>query len=272
MTFMALTGSPCRCGKVTTFQIKSMPILNRTATGLRLFVICLVAVSVSLPMAWVSLGKLLLFTGCLIYLCLVLLSGVTDSAIRKLWSVPAILLILVTFALSLMWSEAPLDIALLVFTKHSKLIEIVLLVVLIRDAREARIALMAFFVSQAFFILSSWIMVTGYRVPWATSALTPQMQYVVYSTYLDQTLIFSAVAAVLWHLRRYWSTATWLAIVLVIGAITNNLFLQEGKTGYLSTFAVLTLAAMWTIPKRWRLAILVLTPAVIGIAMYAGSA
>jgi O-antigen ligase len=98
------------------------------------------------------------------------------------------------------------------------------------------------------------------------------MQYVVYSTYLDQTLIFSAVAAVLWHLRRYWSTATWLAIVLAIGAITNNLFLQEGKTGYLSTFAVLTLAAMWTIPKRWRLAILVLTPAVIGIAMYAGSA
>lgn len=272
MTFVAQSGSPSGCGKVATFQIKSMPTLNRMATGLRLVVICLVAVSVSLPMAWVSLGKLLLFIGCLIYLCLVSLRGVPDAAIRKLWSVHAILLILTAFALSLIWSEAPTDIALLAFTKHSKLIEIALLVVLIRDAREARIALMAYFVSQAFFILSSWIMVTGFRVPWATSALAPQMQYVVYSTYLDQTLIFSAAAAVFWHLRMHWQTTRWLAMVLAIGAITNNMFLQEGKTGYISTLAVLTLAAMWNIPKKWRVFIVVLTPAIIGIVMYVGSA
>lgn len=249
-----------------------MPTLNRMATGLRLFVICLVAVSVSLPMAWVSLGKLMLFIGCLVYLCLVLLRCGSDAAIRELWSVRTILLILLTFALSLMWSEAPQDIALLAFAKHSKLLEIVMMVSLVRNAREARIALMAFFTGQAFFILSSWIMVIGFRVPWATSAVVPQFQSVVYSTYLDQTLIFSAAAAVFWHLRRQWQGAGWLAVLLAIGAITNNLFFQEGKTGYLGAFAVLTLAIMWEIPKKWRLAVFVLVPTVIGITMYASSA
>lgn len=249
-----------------------MLTLTRLATGLRLFVICLVAVSVSLPMAWISLGKLLLFVTCLVFLCMVLLRGTRDAVVHELWTVRAILLILITFALSLIWTEAPIDAALLAFTKHSKLLEIAMLVVLIRNTREAHIAMLAFFASQAFFILSSWVMATGFRVPWATSALEPQYQYVVYSTYLDQTLIFSAAAAMFWHLRQGWGSATWLAVVLAVAAFTNNLFLQEGKTGYIATLMILTLAIMWEIPKKWRLPVFVLAPAVIGMAMYAGSA
>ena len=249
-----------------------MLTLTRLATGLRLFVICLVAVSVSLPMAWISLGKLLLFVTCLIFLCLVLLRGTRDAAVRELWTMRVVLLILCVFSLSLIWTEAPIDIALLAFIKHSKLLEIVMVVVLIRNTREARITLLAFFASQAFFILSSWVMTTGFRVPWATSDVEPQYQYVVYSTYLDQTLIFSAAAAVFWHLRQEWGSTAWLAVVLAMAAITNNLFLQEGKTGYISTLLILTLIIMWEIPKKWRLVALVLAPAAIGVAMYAGSA
>lgn len=260
------------CGKVGALQIKPMLTLTRLATGLRLFVICLVAVSVSLPMAWISLGKLLLFVTCLIFLCLVLLRGTRDTAIRKLWTTPAVLLILLAFALSLIWTVAPTDIALLAYTKHSKLLEIAMLLVLIRNGREARIAMLAFFASQAFFILSSWAMATGFRVPWATSSLTPQTAYVVYSTYLDQTLIFSAAAAVFWHLRQDWGSAAWLAVALAIAAIANNLFLQEGKTGYIATLMILTLIIMWEIPKKWRMLVFVLAPAAIGMAMYEGSA
>jgi len=222
-------------------------------------------------MAWISLGKLLLFVTCLVYLCLVLLRRTRDAAVRELWTVRAILLILITFALSLIWTEAPIDVALLAFTKHGKLLEIAMLVVLIRNAREAHIAMLAFFASQAFFILSSWVMATGFRVPWATSALEPQYQYVVYSTYLDQTLIFSVAAAVFWHLRQNWGSATWLAVALAVAAVANNLFLQEGKTGYIATLMFLTLAIMWEIPKKWRMFVFVLAPAAIGMAMYAGS-
>lgn len=248
-----------------------MLTLTRLSTGLRLFVICLVAASVSLPMAWISLGKLLLFVTCLIFLGLVLMRGTKDVAVRELWTVRAILVILAAFALGLIWTEAPGDIALLALTKHSKLLEIAMLVVLIRNSREAHIAMMTFFASQAFFILSSWVMVTGFRVPWATSAMAPQFQYVVYSTYLDQTLIFAAAAAVFWHLRRDWGSTAWLAVAIAIAAVTNNLFLQEGKTGYIATLMILTLVIMWEIPQKWRLPVFVLAPALIGVAMYAGS-
>ena len=253
-------------------QIKPMLPLTRLATGLRLFVICLVAVSVSLPMAWVSLGKLLLFVTCLIFLCTVLLRGTKDEVIRGLWTVRAILFILMAFACSLFWTAAPPDVALVAFVKRSKLLEIAMLVVLIRNAREAQLAMLAFFASQAFFILTSWVMATGLRVPWATSALEPQYQSVVFSTYLDQTLIFAAAAAVFWHLRQEWGSTAWLAVALAAAAITNNLFLQVGKTGYIASLVILTLLIMWEIPKKWRLPALILAPAVIGIAMYAGSA
>jgi O-antigen ligase len=248
-----------------------MPTLTRFATGLRLFVIYLVVASVSLPMAWVSLGKLMLFIGSLTYLSFAFLDKESNEQVNRLWSVRLILAILITFASSLMWSEASFDVAVMAFTKHSKLLEIAMLVILIRNIREARMALLVFFVSQVIFILSSWVMAAGIRVPWATSALIPQFKYVVYSTYLDQTLIFSAAAAVFWHLRQQFRVAPWVAVLFAALAVTNNLFLQEGKTGYLTTLAVIALAAMWEIPKKWRLAMLVLVPAIVGATMYASS-
>jgi len=222
-------------------------------------------------MAWVSLGKLLLFACALVYLGIRLTQGQKDTVLHSLWSVRVILLSLLAFALSLGWSEAPSDIALMAFAKHSKLLEIALLVSLIRNAREARLAVAAFLVSQAFFILSSWLMVAGFRVPWATSMLVPELKFVVYSTYLDQTLIFSAAAAVFWHLRKLWPRASWAAGTLAIAALVNNLFFQEGRTGYLSVMVVATLIIVWQMPKNWQLATLVLAPLLLLTGAYVGS-
>lgn len=216
-------------------------------------------------MAWISLGKLLLFVCGLVYFCLGLFTRQRDNRLRQLWSVRVILLILLAFALSLTWSEVPLDLALLAFVKHSKLLEIVILVSLIRHARDARLALLVFLLGQTVFILSSWAMVAGLRVPWATSAwaTVPEYKYAVFSTYLDQTLIFSASAAVLWHLSDLWPKARWAAMVLAVAALTNVLFFQQGKTGYLAAMVVVTLAVIWRIPKKWRWFGLVLVPLVL---------
>ncbi|NCP81386.1 MAG: polymerase [Comamonadaceae bacterium CG_4_9_14_0_8_um_filter_57_21] len=248
-----------------------MTNLTRTATGLRIFAFCIVAASVSLPMAWVSLGKLVLFVACLVCLGKHLFTGSTDEALDKLWAVRIILLILASFALSMTWTEAPSDIALLAFAKHSKLLELALLVILIRNAREARIALAVFFISQGIFISSSWVMAAGFRVPWASSAINTAFNSVVYSTYLDQTLIFSAAAAVLWHLRLSWPGLRWVAGFLAIAALANNLFLQEGRTGYLASIAVLVLALVWEVPKKLRLLSLVVIPLVVLSGAYLGS-
>lgn len=225
-------------------------------------------------MAWISLGKLLLFFCGLVYFCLVLFTHQADNRLRQLWSVRVILLILLAFALSLAWSEAPPDIALLAFVKHSKLLEIVILVSLIRHARDARLALLVFLLGQTVFILSSWAMVAGLRVPWATSAwaTVPEYKYAVFSTYLDQTLIFAGAAAVFWHLRVQQRVLRWLAVLMALLAISNNLLLQVGKTGYLASLAVLTLAVFWEIPKKWRLVMLFFMPLIGGIGLYVGSA
>jgi O-antigen ligase len=258
-------------GKVYAFFMQTMPTLTRTATGLRLFAICFVAISVSLPMAWISLGRLVLFASCLAYLIFSICQNIGESHANKLWSVPTILLILTIFGLSVIWTEAPTYIALQTLAKHGKLIEIAMMVVLIRNLGEARLALTAFFASQAFFVASSWIMAAGLRIPWATSAQSPEYHTVVYSTYLDQTLIFAAAAGVLWHLRKEIRHAAWLAPLFAVLAGTNNLFLQEGRTGYLATSLVLTLAIMWEFPRRWRVAVFLVFPALIGAGLYAGS-
>jgi O-antigen ligase len=243
-------------------------------TRLRLVSICFIAISVSLPMAWISLGKLVLFISCLIVLSSFIFEKKPDLELRKLWSVKLVLVSFVAFGASLLWTESTRDIALLALTKHSKLLEIAMLVCLIRSQREAKIAMLAFFASQAFFVLSSWIMVAGWRVPWATSALIPQYKNVVFSTYLDQTLIFAAAAAVFWHLRPSWTNTQWLkqaAGLTAIAAVINIVFFQEGKTGYVAALTVVTLAIMWQIPKRWRLAVLVIAPLTLGLLAYAGS-
>ena len=256
-------------------SLSVMPSLTQMTTRLRLFLICFIAVTVSLPMAWISLGKLVLFGTSLIYLLSDWQRNDKDAAPSRLWTVPMILLVIAAFGLSLLWSEAAPHNALLAFVKHGKLLEVALLILLIRNQREAKIVLAAFLFGQAFLLLSSWLMVAGWRVPWATSALHPQFKNVVYSTYLDQTLIFSATAAILWHLRQNWPKPWWLHLAAITAgatAVINVIFFQEGKTGYVAALTVLTLAIMWEIPRKWRLAGLVMAPMALALLAYASSA
>ncbi len=247
-----------------------MHLLDR----LRLFLIGFVAISVSLPMAWISLGKLILFVTCLVYLISRSLQNKCDFALGKLWTVRLVLFTVATFALSLAWTDASQAIAVMAFAKHSKLIEIVMLISLLRTPREALLALTAFMGGQAFFLLSSWLMVAGWRVPWATSDIIPQYKNVVYSTYLDQTLISSATAAVFWHLRSIDKNNQWmkaLLATLAIAGLVNVLFFQEGKTGYMAALTVLTLAVIWQMPRRWRWFALMAAPLSLGLLTYIGS-
>lgn len=223
-------------------------------------------------MAWISLGKLTLFVTCLIVLTARWIQKDQDKELARLWTVRTVLVIVVWFALSLLWSSAPAEVAALAFAKHSKLIEIAMLATLIRSRRDALLALAAFGASQTFFIMSSWLMIAGYRVPWATSQVAESMKYVVYSTYLDQTLMFSASGAVLWHLRNCWPRVKGVAVAVALAAIFNVIFFQEGKTGYLAALTALTLMVMWQIPRPWRLLSVMVAPIALALMAYSGSA
>ena len=239
------------------------------AWSFRLILACLVAVSVSLPMALISIAKVILVVSSLFYLGGLCWRLRPDIALRQLWTVPAVLVICLAFALSLVWTVADLGEALTIAVKHAKLIEIVLLVCLIRTAREARIAIGAFALGQAVYVFTAWLLVAGVPIAWAD---THQGRYVVFSSYLDQSLIFATSAGVIWHLRSLGLWPRWLAALVAVAALVNVLLFQQGRTGYLVAFAMIALAILWDLPRKWRLLCLVAVPTAVMAALYLGSA
>jgi len=246
-----------------------MPNVKPTVWSFRLGLVCLAALSVSLPMIWISLAKVLVFLVALVVLVGHLVGRRTDTQIVSLWTPWAVALLLFFSACSLLWTGNDLTLALESFIKHAKLLEVVLLVSLIRSAAEARLAITFFACGQAFVLLSSWLMFLGIAVPWHANAPTP---YVVFSTYLDQSIMFATTASVFWHLRSDTLWPKWLGIFLAILALTNTLLLLEGRSGYAVALTALALAAMWTMTPRLRLVALVITPVALLVGLSLGSA
>ncbi len=236
------------------------PIEPPAAWNMRLFVVGFAALSVSLPIAWISLAKVLLFVLGLVYLVSSLWFSRNDLALRQLWTTRTVLGILILFAVSMIWTEADAEAALYSYVKHAKLLGIMLIVCLVRTLREARLGLLIYAGGQAFLLLSSWLMFAGIPIPWGADTAT---KYVVFSTYLDQSIMFAAAAAVFWHLRDQGLWPKGVGIAAALLALSNALLLLEGRTGYLVALASLSLAVMWAMPKRFRLITMVVTPLVV---------
>ena len=234
-----------------------------------LVVACVVAFSVSLPMAPISIAKVLLFVFALGYLSLALGRRQAQRSFAGLWTAPVILIICAAFSLSLLWTSASLADALIILVKHLKLLEILLLAVLIRTARDARIAITAFALGQVVFILTAWLLVVGVALPWAKMGQNP---YAVFSSYLDQSIIFASSAAVIWHLRAELRWPRWLAGVIAAASLTITLLFLEGRTGYVVALSMIALMLLWTVPKRWRLAALLVVPAALLAGLFLSSA
>ena len=234
----------------------------------RLILVCLSAISVSLPMAWISLAKVLVVVSGLGFLCVSYIHGRRDTALGSLWSSRVLVLIALAFPASLLWTGADLLSALHTLIKHIKAVEIVLLVVLIRSVSEARIAIAAYALGQGFMLLSSWALFAGASIPWQAAS---SGRYVVFSTYLDQSIMFATSAGVFVCLRNERIWPRWVGMGLAVLALTNTLLLLEGRSGYLVALTTITLVIMWAVPQRLRVAALVVTPVVLLLGLSLGS-
>ena len=247
---------------------------HQSIWSFRLGVVLLTALSVSLPIALISLAKFLLFVTGLIFLTTNLFTKIQNKNGHSLWSTYVAILIVIVFALSLFWTEVDIDVALKTFVKHAKLLGILLLVYLIRSKREARMAIAVFVLGQVFVLVNSWLLSAGFIAPWITNSQADLgTRYVVFSeSYLDQSIMFCATAAVLWHLRSSFMWPRWLAIFMALAAILNVLVLLPGRTGYLAAVAVLSLALMWQMNQRLRLITLAAAPflIVLGLSLSSG--
>ena len=230
------------------------------------------AASVGLSMAIISISKLLLL---ICGLAVLLFDRPADRYTQRLvglFTPYAVLTTLFAFTLSLSWTVAPAADALGSVAKYGKLLTIVLLMALIHDRREAKYALAAFVLAQAFLVASSWMLFAHLPVPWATSnmALT---HYAVFSSYLDQGIMGAVLAAVCWHLRglapgRF---GRHVAVAIALASMGNVVFVLSGRSGHVVAIALLSLAIMWELPKRYRAAA-VLLPFILVAMLFFSSA
>lgn len=228
-------------------------ILLKKTINLRLTIICMAAASVGLSVALISIVKLLLVICGVATLLSARRAPGHGEILAQTRTPVAVLAVLALFASSLLWTVAPQADALGAMTKYGKLILIVLMMALIRDRREATYALAAFVAGQFFLLASSWMLYAHLPIPWATSDAT-LTESAVFSSYIDQGIRNAVLAATCWHLRelapgRYGRP---LAVLLALTALLSVFFLLRGRSGYAVAIALLSIAIMWELPRKYR--------------------
>ena len=170
--------------------------------NIRLLLVCALAASVSLPIAFVSLSKVVLFLGTLI----VLLGNINPTVhsagpiINKQLTTVLILVTLALFAVSMFWTSGSQAEASNSLSKYGKLLIIPIFCMLIKSRKEALYALASFSTAQLFLVISAWMIFLKMPVPWALSQFSLSHN-VVFSSYLDEGLMSAVFAAFSWHLR-----------------------------------------------------------------------
>jgi O-antigen ligase len=133
-------------------------ILLKKPPNPRLAIVCMAAASIGLSMALISTAKLLLVLCGLTTLLFSWHRRPAESALPNMRTPAMVLLAFFVFALSLFWAVAPPSEVFGAVAKYGKLLVIVIMVLLIRNRREARYALAAFAAAQLFLLLSSWML------------------------------------------------------------------------------------------------------------------
>jgi O-antigen ligase len=256
-----------------TIQQDSAP--NQGLLSLRLIVVGFATVSVSLGTAFSAVGRLAVY---LLALGLVISNLVAKSPKRFWPTVPWIarwetwaLMAVGYMALSVLWSNADVTKAVLSWTRHARLLTIPLIWILLRDRMEAHLVLRVFVFSQLFVVISSWLLIGGIPVPWATAS-DAKTTYAVFGSYLEQSIMGATLVFVLWH-QRTWifgPNGQPLAIAAALFTSIQILGVLNGRSGYLVFAALASLAIIYQLPKHWRWAA-ILVPFVTVVVLLAGS-
>ena len=226
----------------------------------RLLLVCALAASVGLPIGFLSLAKFTLFIGTLIILLRSFepLASSAVTVVGKPLTAMLIFVILAAFAASMAWTSGSQVEAANSLSKYGKLLIIPVFCALIKSRKEALFALASFSVAQLFLVVSAWMLFIKMPVPWALSQFSLSHN-VVFSSYLDESLMSAVFAAVSWHLRdlipgkygRYFAIA---ALLLALGHV---FFLLQGRSAHVVAILLMTLAITWQLPRKYRIVVVV---------------
>jgi O-antigen ligase len=231
----------------------SLPPISSRLDSARLGLLYFVALSASLGTAVSAIGRLLLYLAALIYL-VGRASGRdrTSGAVLPPALSWAVLLALAYIALSVLWSAVGPVEALWSWSRHARILTILVLLCLITSQTEARAVLRVFIWGQLFVVLSAWMLVFGLPVPWATGA--GQGSYAVYSSYLEQGISQAVLVALLWFQRDqvFGPRGRWLTLGLAVATVVLTIGLMPGRSGHLVLLGLLTFVLLHQLPRRHR--------------------
>lgn len=247
----------------------------RSYFPVRTLVVCLAVLAAGLSLALISLTKVFLLLTCLLMFMSAAWPRATfpkspnsmPTPVETLWSPRLVVLMLLALAASLLWTSAPLPLALGAMGKYGKLLVIPALLVLVRSPREAHWALGTFLAGQALLLLGSWALYFQLPVPWATSRMSTT-GYSVFSSYLDQGIMSAVMGGVFWHMRHAFAGRFFygVSVALSLLAMAAVFVIFLGRSGQLAGVAVLSLSVFWALPRRYRLLALCLPPIIFAVA------
>jgi O-antigen ligase len=217
------------------------------------FSVSFLAVSVSLGVAMVSIAKLFL----LIAVVGQLFFDVKHRSFPsfKLWPSMTwwILLAMVWMSLSFLWTESSSADALAGWGRHSRILWFIPVLYLLRSPEQSLLTLKWFVAGMVVMMLSSWALVAGLPVPWATAKELPSLG-IVHGSTLEQPVLLTFLAVVLWFMRDHWPQGhwRWVPIGILLLTVFNVFFVMTGRSGFLVMLVFISMAVWWQLPKRWR--------------------
>jgi O-antigen ligase len=249
--------------------------------ALRPWPVYLLAAALPFSLAAVNVSKLLLVVTGLSVIGLGQSNKNHINLLGKFMTVKWILLMLGLLAMSLTYTSAPMQTALLGWAKYAKLIVFLLPLLTIRREREARTAITILLIAQTFVMFTTYLMSWGWQVPWVPAdRFSPERtqgsksDYAAYSSYLDQSLMTAGYAVLCWHLRDKFPDPLGkkIPIVLSIFAIFTVFFVLLGRSGQVAMLAVILLSLLWYVERKRRLYVLLASVLIITTAVAVPSA
>jgi O-antigen ligase len=230
-------------------------------------ILAFIAVSASLPIAWMSISKLLLLASGLIGISQNYFQKAPNSDIYTLWSPRIVCAAIAAFAMGLVATKAPLDIALTAFVKHSKILVTVLFIYLPINKFLISRTVQLWMIGQTIVLMTSYAIAFGI-IPLSADYLQRLGPIVFAESYIDQSIMFAISAAVAWHLRNDGMWPNWAGKILAPMFLINILLLLPGRTGYMLVAMVFTLAVYWQIKFKRKMLVVFALPLILFAGLY----
>jgi hypothetical protein len=228
-------------------------IIQYRLPSFAVFSVSFLAFSVSLGVAMVSIAKLLL----LIAVLGQFINDVRNRSFPTLKSWPQVTWWIVAamawMSLSGLWTEAGTPEAMAGWGRHSRILWFLAVFYLLRTPALALLSLKWFVAGMVIMMLSSWALFAGLPVPWATAQVLPSMG-IVHGSTLEQPVLLTLLAVVVWFMRDHWPKGSWrwAPIVVLLLTVINVFFVMTGRSGFLAFLVFITMAAWWQLPQKWR--------------------